>query len=56
MLPIFKGFFAYGELDGNAIANAVDFHVTEGTGAETTLATQPAFWGSLSLGVGLKFL
>jgi hypothetical protein len=55
-LRIFKGFFVYGELDGHAVHNTLHFQVLEAAGSSATLVTQPLFWGSLSLGVGLHLL
>jgi hypothetical protein len=55
-LLIFQGFFVYGELDGHAVPKTLRFQVVEAAGSSATLVTQPPFWGSFSLGIGLHLL
>jgi hypothetical protein len=61
-LPVNKVFFVYGEADGQAVPHPLNFQVCEtpDTGGNcslyTTVVTQSAWWFSLSLGVGARFL
>jgi hypothetical protein len=61
-LAVAKAFFVYGEADGQAVLHPLNFQVCESTDPEgrclqySTVVTQPAWWFSLSLGVGARFL
>jgi hypothetical protein len=64
-LAVNKVFFVYGEADGQAVLHPLNFQVCETPGmgstclppaVYTTVVTQPAWWFSLSLGVGARFL
>jgi hypothetical protein len=56
--PVSKLLFVYGEADGQLVPHPLNFQVREDPSSPvyTTLVTQPAWWFSLSLGVGARFL